>query len=47
MRLRLMTFLGPDSEKGAQAAYAASLQNRMWQFADRFYAMQGPEDRAT
>ena len=44
MRLRLMTFLGPDSEKAARAAYAASLQDRMWHFADRFYAMQGPEN---
>lgn len=44
MRLRLMTFIGPDSEKAARAAYAASLQDRMWHFADRFYAMQRPEN---
>jgi protein-disulfide isomerase len=44
MRLRLMTFLGDDSVRGAQAAWAAAAQDGMWQFADEFYREQGPEN---
>jgi protein-disulfide isomerase len=44
MELRLVDFVGPDSTKGARALLAASLQNRMWDAATRFYAMQQPEN---
>jgi protein-disulfide isomerase len=44
MELHLLTFIGPDSLPGAQAAYAASLQDRMWQFMDVLYARQGIEN---
>ena len=44
MELNLLTFIGPDSEKLARAAYAASDQNRMWQFMDVAYARQGVEN---
>jgi protein-disulfide isomerase len=44
LRLRLLTFLGPDSVKGARTAKAAARQNRMWQFVEAFYADQGPEN---
>ena len=44
MRLRLLTFLGPDSVKGARAAAAAGTQNREWDFVESFYARQGPEN---
>ena len=44
MRLRLMTFLGDDSVRGAQAAWAAAGQDGMWQFVDDFYREQGPEN---
>jgi hypothetical protein len=40
LRLRLLTFLGPDSVKGARTAKAAARQNRMWQFVEAFYADQ-------
>jgi protein-disulfide isomerase len=42
--LRLLTFIGPDSESGAATAAAASLQNRMWEFTDLFYRRQGEEN---
>jgi protein-disulfide isomerase len=42
--LRLLSFLGPDSEEGAAAAAAAAEQNKMWQFAELFYRNQGKED---
>lgn len=44
MELRLTTFLGPDSERGARALLAAGEQNRLWDAATRFYAMQGTEN---
>jgi protein-disulfide isomerase len=44
MELRLVDFVGPDSTKGARALLAASLQNRMWNAATRFYALQQPEN---
>jgi protein-disulfide isomerase len=43
MRLRLVSILGPDSEKAARFAAAAQLQNRLWQFAEAFYSAQGEE----
>lgn len=44
MRLELQTFIGPDSEPAARVALGASLQNRMWQFADVFYRNQDDEN---
>ncbi len=44
MDLRLLTFIGPDSEAAAGAAVAASRENRMWQFTDLFYENQGQEN---
>jgi protein-disulfide isomerase len=44
MELRLVDFLGPDSTRGARALLAASLQDRMWNAATRFYALQGAEN---
>jgi protein-disulfide isomerase len=44
MELRLTTFLGPDSERGARALLAAGQQDRLWDAATRFYAMQGQEN---
>jgi len=39
-----MHFIGPDSEKALRAAYAAGLQNRLWQFIDLLYKNQGGEN---
>lgn len=44
LELRLLTFLGPDSERGAQVAAAAALQNRVWQYSEQFFRNQGPEN---
>ena len=44
MRLRLLTFLGPDSVQGGGVAAAAGLQNRQWDFVESFYARQGEEN---
>jgi protein-disulfide isomerase len=44
MELRLMTFLGEDSVRGAKALTAAGMQDRMWEAAARFYDVQGPEN---
>lgn len=44
LELNLLTFIGPDSESAARMAYAASLQDRMWQFTDLFYANQEAEN---
>jgi protein-disulfide isomerase len=44
MELRLVGFLGPDSVRGGKALLAASLQDRLWHAAARFYAMQGQEN---
>ena len=44
LELRLLTFLGPDSERGANAAYVAAGENRMWQFVDGWYRNQGMEN---
>jgi protein-disulfide isomerase len=42
--LRLLRFIGPDSDRAAQVATAAAAQNRLWQFADLFYRNQGQEN---
>jgi protein-disulfide isomerase len=44
MEMRLVSFLGPDSLRGARALEAAGLQDRMWQAAARFYAQQRREN---
>lgn len=43
MELHLLTFLGPDSIRGAQVANLAAEQNKLWNFADLFYFNQGEE----
>jgi protein-disulfide isomerase len=42
--LRLLSFLGPDSEEGAAMAAAAAAQDRLWQFTELFYRNQGAEN---
>ncbi|HEY6779938.1 MAG TPA: thioredoxin domain-containing protein [Thermoleophilaceae bacterium] len=42
--LRLLTFIGSDSQVAAGAAIAASRENRIWQFSDLFYKNQGQEN---
>jgi protein-disulfide isomerase len=44
MVFRNISILGPDSHTAAQAAGAAALQGKLWQFADRFYHDQGQEN---
>jgi protein-disulfide isomerase len=44
MRLRLLTFIGPESVKAAQVAHGAQQQDKGWNFAEAFYADQGPEN---
>jgi protein-disulfide isomerase len=44
LELRLLAFLGPDSERARQVAHAAALQDRMWGFTERFFRNQGPEN---
>lgn len=41
---RNLTFIGPQSTPAAQAAAAAGLQNKLWNFADVFYANQREEN---
>jgi len=47
-RLRIvfapLTFIGPDSRRGAEMAVAAGQQNRLWPFATLFYANQREEN---
>jgi protein-disulfide isomerase len=44
LELRLLRFIGPDSDKLARVAAAASGQDRMWQFAALAYQRQGREN---
>jgi protein-disulfide isomerase len=44
LELRLLRFLGPDSDRLARAAVAAAQQNRMWQFTSLAYDRQGREN---
>jgi protein-disulfide isomerase len=39
-----MSFVGPDSVRGAHAAIAAGNQNVLWQFVERVYQLQGTEN---
>jgi protein-disulfide isomerase len=44
LELRLLRFLGPDSDRLARTAAGASEQDHMWQFAALAYARQGREN---
>jgi protein-disulfide isomerase len=44
LELRLLRFLGPDSDRLARVAAAAAAQNRMWQFVGLAYDRQGQEN---
>jgi protein-disulfide isomerase len=44
LELRLLRFIGPDSDRLARAAVAAGGQSRMWQFVDLAYQRQGVEN---
>jgi protein-disulfide isomerase len=44
LQYRGVPFLGPDSETGLEAAYAAGLQDQLWQFSDITYLNQGEEN---
>jgi protein-disulfide isomerase len=44
IELRLLRFLGPDSDRLARVAAAAATQNRMWQFVGLAYDRQGREN---
>src|SRR3954470_1366457 len=44
LELRLLRFLGPDSDRLARGAVAAAGQNRMWQFVGLAYDRQGREN---
>jgi protein-disulfide isomerase len=44
LELRLLAFIGPDSERARQVAHAAALQGRLWDYTDRFFRNQGPEN---
>jgi len=44
LRYEVQTFIGPQSEDAARVAMAASLQNRLWEFADVFYRNQDDEN---
>jgi protein-disulfide isomerase len=44
VELHLLRFIGPDSDRLARAAAAASKQNRMWQFVSLAYARQETEN---
>ncbi len=41
---RGINIIGPNSEYGLRANYAAGLQNRLWQMADELYVRQGQEN---
>lgn len=44
IEFRTLTFIGPDSEKGARAAAAAGEQDREAHFSQLWYFNQGPEN---
>jgi protein-disulfide isomerase len=44
LELRLLRFLGPDSDRLARVAAAASTQDRMWQLVALAYERQGAEN---
>ena len=44
LELRLLRFVGPDSDRGAQAAQGAAENDRMGQFVEAWYRNQGTEN---
>jgi protein-disulfide isomerase len=44
LELRLLRFIGPDSDRLARVAVAAGRRNRMWQFVELAYQRQGREN---
>ena len=44
LELRVLSFLGDDSDRAGAMAGAAARQDRLWPFADRFYRSQGAEN---
>jgi protein-disulfide isomerase len=44
LELRLLAFIGPDSERARQVANAAALQDRLWDYTERFFRNQGAEN---
>jgi protein-disulfide isomerase len=44
LRYRGVPIIGPDSETGLEAAYAAGLQDKLWHFSDITYLNQGEEN---
>jgi protein-disulfide isomerase len=42
--LRLLSFIGPDSQRAARVAGGAALQDRLWPFAEQFFLNQGEEN---
>lgn len=45
IELRPLSFIGPDSERGALAGLAAAQQDKMWQFTELMLRNQGDENR--
>lgn len=43
LEMRLLRFIGPDSDRGARAAVVASRQDKLWAFVDLWYRNQGAE----
>jgi protein-disulfide isomerase len=41
---RGINIIGPNSELGLRAIYAAGLQNKLWEMADALYRVQGEEN---
>jgi protein-disulfide isomerase len=44
LELHVLTFLGEDSVRAGQVAAGAASQDRLWSFAEAFYARQGEEN---
>jgi protein-disulfide isomerase len=44
LEVRGLAFLGPDSERGMRAAFAAARQNRMYELIELLYYQQGAEN---
>jgi protein-disulfide isomerase len=42
--VRMLHFIGPDSERAARVAAGAARQGRLWPFLEAFYAAQGQEN---
>jgi protein-disulfide isomerase len=44
LELRLLAFIGPDSERARQVANAAALQDRLWDYTELFFRNQEAEN---